>query len=97
MCDNNCIARAVVQINNAQVSVAQPIKASPFPGHRFDARHRVRVLRELLQFGFELGFDSRVHSFEIARGAAVNDNLRHVMSLTAAEKLRTCAAASRGV
>ena len=49
------------------------------------------------QGGFELGFDSRVHSFEIARGAAVNDNLRHVMSLTAAEKLRACAAASRGV
>src|SRR5258708_2643221 len=86
MSNNNGILRAIVQVNHAQVPVTQPIEASPFSSHWLDAGHCVRILREVLQFSFKLDLDSRVHSFEVARSAAVNDDFWHPYSLESERK-----------
>jgi hypothetical protein len=75
--DGNCVIVLVVNENDPQIAVAQPMESGPFSRHWFYSLHRDRIFREFFQLGDQLSFDSRVHSLDLAGGAIVNDQFRH--------------------
>ena len=77
MRDDNRVVRSVMNINNPQIAVAQPVESGPFSRHRFNTRHRVRISRQFPELVDQLRPDSRIQPFNVTAGPTVNHKLWH--------------------